>query len=524
MVHTSRTSETRMRSRCLAAACAALAALGCNRSEPAAHALPFSGITLTIAAVEDPQLLEAVRVQTPEWSSRTGAQIEIKPDAAGTELAADVLVFPGEHLGRLIDAGALARIPETAVRPTENDAIDLDADSNDLDAPASGRRDPLDFNDIAQPYREQVTQYGDDRYALPLGGSALVLVRRREAFQSENNRAAALAAGVALDPPATWDQLDAQVRFFEGRDWNNNGQPDHGLAIATAVDPDRMLTLAFLARASTLGQPPDQFDLLFDAETMDARLSSPPFVEALVQTLAILPHNADAPTFKDSEAARAAFRAGRAPVLIDRAERAGSWTDPKSPFPVEVFHLPASPRVFDPVRKTWLTPPLPNRVAYLPSGGGWLVGIHSRVRGKSLDAAISFLQMIASPETSQAIVSDPAFPLTPVRISHLALGLPDPQGAPLVDSRAWGVAVSQTFGAPRVVVGLRIPEAEEYLDELGHALQQAATGGATPEQALAQAEAAWNARTEKIGRARQLWHYRRSLNRLSTTREPPERP
>jgi multiple sugar transport system substrate-binding protein len=226
----------------------------------------------------------------------------------------------------------------------------------------------------------------------------------------------------------------------------------------------------------------------------------------------------------DPAAARAAFREGKVALLIDRPEHAAEWTNPKTPFPVEVAALPASTRVFDPARKVWLTPRLPNRVAYLPGGGGWLAGIGAHAKGKTYEAAVSLLQSLASPETAQAIVSDPAFPMTPVRNSHLALGLPDPRSALGVDSRSWGNAVSQSFDAPRVVIGLRIPESNEYLDDLGRALQSAMSGERTPEDALAEAAKSWDARTTRLGRQRQLWHYRRSLNRLSTTSTPPERP
>jgi multiple sugar transport system substrate-binding protein len=183
--------------------------------------------------------------------------------------------------------------------------------------------------------------------------------------------------------------------------------------------------------------------------------------------------------------------------------------------------LPASPIVFDPTRKTWINTPLPNRVSYLPAGGGWLVAIGSHAKANAYDGAISFLQLLASPETAQAVVSDPAFPMTPVRTSHLALGLPDPRGALGVDTREWGKTVAATFEAPRVAVGLRIPDAEGYLQDLRGAVRAAMRGEQSPEAALQDAAKAWNRRTTELGRARQLWHYRRSLNRLSTTSTPP---
>ena len=498
---------------------------GCNESTPTAVAPPYQGVTLSVGALGDAGILEAVRVQVPEWSSRTGAEIVVEPANAGGSApsTADILVFSGDRLGALVDEGALAQIPESVVRPVEFDAAGEPAgdDKGDDSLALHRARDPLDFNDVAQSYRELVSKYGDTRFALPLGGTALVLVRRRDAFHSEPIRGAAESAGVSLKPPETWDEFDAQARFMNKRDWNGDGKDDHGIAFAVAKDADRLLESIYLARAGALGQPPDQFALLFNAETMAGQLESPPFLEALDQTAALKACGPPGMTSFDGAAARAAFRTGQVAMLIDRAERAAAWSDPQIPFAVEVCPLPASPRVFDPARQTWITPSLPNRVAYLPSGGGWLVGVSPKLQGRALEAAWSFAQMLASPETSQAIVSDPAFPMTPVRLSHLALGLPNPSAAQQVDSRAWGLAVDESFNATRVIVGLRIPGVNEYLDELGTALRAAIAGELEPKDALARANAAWNARSKSLGIARQLWHYRRSLNRLSTTNVPP---
>jgi multiple sugar transport system substrate-binding protein len=500
---------------------------GCGPQAPTATGPAFQGVELEVAAVGDPAILEAVRVQSGEWTAETGARLTIRsaPVAPGEAAGVEILVFPGDRLGDLVDAGALAFLPETAVRGAPRlplgEPDDPDQDGDDPDAPP--RRDPLDFADIAQPYREQVSKYGDDRIGLPLGGSALVLAYRRDAFTSEANRAAAEAAKVALKPPETWEELDALARFFGGRDWDGDGQPDHGIALALGPDPDGVGDATLLARAAALGQPPDQYALLFDADAMEPRVASPPFVEALAALVALADAGPPEMATFDADAARAAFRDGRVALLIDRAERAGRWTDPKAPRSVGVAPLPGSPRVYDPLGQQWITPTRPNRIGYLPIGGGWLIGLGARAEGRAREAALALARVLASPETAQAIVSDPAFPMTPVRTSHLTLGLPEPRAALGVDPRGWGQAVQETFGAPRVVIDLRIPEADGYLADLDAARADAARGVKEPQAALDEVASAWRARTERLGRDRQLWHYRRSLNRLPTTTEPPPR-
>ena len=115
-----------------------------------------------------------------------------------------------------------------------------------------------------------------------------------------------------------------------------------------------------------------------------------------------------------------------------------------------------------------------------------------------------------------------AIPTLPVRATHLGQGIPDPQSAPGVESRTWSEAVSRTLNAERVVPGLRIPQARAYLADLDKARASAAAGESA-RSALETAAKAWSDRNQALGQQRQLWHYRRSLNSLITTPEPPDR-
>jgi multiple sugar transport system substrate-binding protein len=503
-------------------ACLALPA--CGPSETRQTGPPFAGIELEVAAVGNPAILEAVRVQSGEWERESGARLNFRTEPIEPSQAASaaVVIFPGSQLGALVDAEALAVIPESAVQPGGGILLGLpDETSEEPETPAP--RDILDFADVAQPFREQVSKYGDDRVALPLGGTALVLVYRRDALASPEIQQFAKEKAIELQPPGTWEELDALARLLEGQDWSGDGRPDHGIALPLALDPEGLGCAIFLARAAALGQPLDQYSLLFDAETMKARLSAPPFLAALEGLVALKDAGPPGMPSFDAAAAREAFRRGQAALLIDRAENAGQWTDPAAPASVGVASLPGSPRVFDPVRETWITPSAVNKVGYLPAGGGWLAGISRSTTGPRREAALAFVKSLASAEVAQSLVSDPAFPMTSIRISHLTLGLPDPQAALGVDSREWGQALLETYASTRAVPSLRIPEAEGYLADLDQARAAVAAGELDAQKALESTSRLWDERTDRLGRDRQLWHYRRSLNRLSTTSAPPPR-
>ena len=205
-------------------------------------------------------------------------------------------------------------------------------------------------------------------------------------------------------------------------------------------------------------------------------------------------------------------------MLIDRAERAASWS---GGHPIGVAPLPGSERVYEPLRHQWETPSTRNAPSYLPSGGGWLVGVRRGLSGPRRDAAMDLACYLANPENVNRLRGERSFPMLPVRSSQMGRGLPDPTSAPDVDPRQWSDAVSRTLQAERVVPGLRIPDAAGYLEDLAKGEGLPHLPARIPRPRSGEVAAAWTARTKPLGTQRQLWHYRRSLNSLTTLPQPP---
>ena len=498
------------------------ATTGCwqDPSAPKSQGPSYRGITLKVGALDEIGLLDGVVSQRGEWIASRGGEIAVREKPVTVESAGevDVLVFPGDRLGELIEAGRLEAIPNEDVIPATATTEGLGETTRTPDGETKDQEDPFDYRDIATPYRDHVTRYGNQRMALPYGASALVLVYRRDAFESESNRAAAAKQGLKLEPPRTWEQLDALARFFQDRDWNGDASPDSGIAMVLGDDPEGLGNATFLARAASLGQHPDQYSFLFDSGKMEPRIDTEPFVEAMAGLIAMKAAGPPGIERFDAAAARESFRTGKVALLIDRAERAADWSHGK---PVRVAPLPGSERVFDPGSRAWTTPSQRNAPSYLPHGGGWLVGIRSGLPGSQREAAIDLVKYLASPENSNRIRAERAFPMLPFRTAQMGLGLPDPTSAPDVDTRLWAEAVGRTF-AERAVVGLRIPGAADYMADLAKG-RVAAVAGTAPKAALADVAKAWTARTKALGPSRQLWHYRRSLNLPDKTPQPPER-
>ncbi|MFO0887508.1 MAG: hypothetical protein U0790_00015 [Isosphaeraceae bacterium] len=257
------------------------------------------------------------------------------------------------------------------------------------------------------------------------------------------------------------------------------------------------------------------------------RIANPPFVESLGGLVGWVNPTRPASAPLNAAQARAAFREGRAALLIDRAENAIAWVDAefKGPArPVGVAPLPGSRRVYEPSRKTWIedfNPP--NRPTFLPGGGGWFVAATTAAeKAGKLAAALDFAADLAGPENAPRLFAQREFPMLPVRSNLLGRGLPDPARARGIDGRRWSDALQKSLMSGKVVVGPRTPGAVADLADLDQA-RASAMHGKPASEALLEVAAEWTARTRQFGQDRLKWHYRRSLNELPTTASPPPR-
>jgi multiple sugar transport system substrate-binding protein len=515
-----------------------LPALGCQGGSETVSRLPLQGTRLTIA-VPDQTVGNLVRPLLDEWAQTSGAECELiiasrgaaVPDgsqSAGLKPSesrssqGDLLIFPGDQIGNLIDEGTLAPldlVPPAGSAQRQRPGGAATSPPNEP-ARAESLRISTNLQELPQPFREKVVRYGEQRMALPMGGSVFVLAYRRDLFDNAELQSAAQSAGIELKPPATWEALDRLAHWFAQRDRDGDGKPDPGLALAYMPGGDA--ELIYLSRVASLALSPDHAAFLFDLESMQPLVTTAPWLEATrahADLAAALPGQG---VDLDATAARLAFREGKVPMLIDRAEHAAAWTNVRAPLAIGVARLPGSSRFFDPDRSSWNPVEQPNAPPVLPSGGGWMVGISSQTQGQARNAAIDLVRFLAAEETARTLAANVTLPMLPVHSRLILEGLPDPRAMLGVDSPAWGRAVEDTLSDPRCHPSLRIPDAAGYLADLA-AMRAKIQAGADIATALKELHEAWNARTDRLGRARQIWHHRRSLNRLTDSETPPPR-
>ena len=81
--------------------------------------------------MDDVPILAGVSPQCGEWKASRNGDVVIRdePVTLQSVTEVDIVLFPAQRLGDLVDAGALAKIPNAAVvppKPPENEAGDQD--------------------------------------------------------------------------------------------------------------------------------------------------------------------------------------------------------------------------------------------------------------------------------------------------------------------------------------------------------------------------------------------------------------
>jgi ABC-type glycerol-3-phosphate transport system substrate-binding protein len=453
----------------LATGVALFSLAGCPAADPPKQSpAPQAPVALEVLVVDDPPLAEAIGRLQGEWQAQGGGPLEVQQTTAAElrgrqELDADVVVFPEVELGALADRNWLT-------------ALDRDIESDEA----------YQWYDVFPRLRQSSVRWGPETLALPLGSRVLLL-----------------AAQGNIDPglrsPKTWAELLAALE---------SGEPKPRIALPLA---EGWAGRTFLAWAAPYVRHPDYFSGVFNKDTLEPQIASPPFVRALEElTKAAAQGHVQQFEFGPVEAWQAVAR-GEAewaigwPAASETAAEVSVKGQDDAPA-IVASALPGSAEAHNPLRNTW---------DRLESGlqSAPLVGLEGRLAAASAStvdglAAFRLLALLTGPQWSGEIapVSAATAPFRGRQISPPAWRLPPP-----ADATNYASAVAESLTAPRSLSVLRIPGHEEYLAALDRAVRQAVRGDAAPQSALDQTAEEWRRITAKRGLEAQRAAYQRSL-------------
>ncbi|MCI0737850.1 MAG: extracellular solute-binding protein [Gemmataceae bacterium] len=271
----------------LGGACIALSGCPSSRPDGDAQTAPImAGKQLRLLVVNEPRLADSVRTMAEEFRLQTSGELHTDSlDSSADKIdpnTADVFVYPTERLPELAAADALRVITPRELTDPE-----------------------LNWQDLLPSAREHDAMWGTDVVAVPLGTPVLALFYRADQLKQ-----------IEREAPRTWREYGDLVTLLAKR---ASTSPE-----AREVNPLPTIEpwthgwrgWMLLARAASYARHPDYYSTVFDLDTLDPRLTSPPIVRAL-EEMAALPKDIQAASLKaDPAAALETLFTGRAAVAV----------------------------------------------------------------------------------------------------------------------------------------------------------------------------------------------------------------
>ncbi len=454
----------------------------------------FDGVTVTVTTITGYQG-EFLKEAAAGWEAATGGRVELNmipfgelQDKVLTALTTgvfigDVLNLPSYLAGDLMGGGYIERVPDEV-------------------------KARLSWDDIIPLYQRQ-TEWAGETFAYPWDGDNHMMFYRKDLLADPDMQAAFEEEfGYELSVPRTWEQYNDVAEFFTG-DWGD-GERHYG-SVELIMRKNQGFH-GFISRAAPFAKMPDDPALLFDPDTMDARVANPGFVRALESLIAVLPYSPpDMPNFGFIENAQA-FAGGLVALDVQWSDIGPISVDPEMSIvqgKVGFDITPGSTEVWNSNEGRWESMPEVNHAPYA-AFGGWGNMVAANARAK--EAAIDLAAYYASPPIMQWAALTSGSGVNPARYSTVNdYEAWDAIGFEIDDAEEYLNAIAASQEHPNAVFQLRIPGYVQYQDALELAVSKALSGQATAEEALAEAAEEWDRITDRIGREDQLRIYRDSL-------------
>jgi len=202
--------------------------------------------------VDDPALAAAVVAAAGEWNAQTGAELQVEETTEknltqADTLPADAVICPSHLLGVLAERKMLK------------------------DAPPEIRNNP-DWADTFELLKLHEAVWGKQVLAVPFGSPVFCVYYRADLLEKLGRR-----------PPRTWSEYEELAKLFAVQ------KPDPAKdAWCGTIEPlaPGWAGLVLLARVAPYAKHRDNFSTLFNIETMEPLVASPPMEQALKELVA----------------------------------------------------------------------------------------------------------------------------------------------------------------------------------------------------------------------------------------------
>lgn len=376
--------------------------------------------------------------------------------------------------------------------------------------------------DVLEPW-QWVCQWKGKWYGVPYDQDSQIFWYYQPIFQDpENKKNFKEQYGYELpDPPTTWDQVLDLAKFFNGWDWDNDGEIEYGLAEPFKRGQEG--NQYFIALANTFSVMPGPMDrwhnvFYFDPDTMEPLINNPGNVRALEYIGELIKYGDPGILEMTTGMLYDSWRNRNAAMcwcwydITAYAQEEGSLTKGYTAGCV----MPGPLEVWDRKNNQWAKVDKPN-TSFNQLGGNWH-GVISSL-SKNPDVAYHFFSYMNMPERQIVNISLPWSSIQPgEKVTWLKpIGIAEMEdftkgGWHPNDIKATFDAVWQAYTeAPVRLENLRIPGTWEYLDILDAGIFDYLSGRTDAQTALDQVAREWNEITDRLGRETQKELYQMTI-------------
>ncbi len=467
----------------------------------------FAGQRVTVLTVDDLAISSPLQELKAEYEAATGATLEIVQRPFGelfSTLTADLTSGTGRYDACIAGAWWLGEL-------VEGDYL------RSYDAYQKDPRFPAVALDQVLPAPRRLLAYGGHMYMVPNDHDGQVMYYRRDLLADPVHRAAFRKAyGYPLGVPATWEQFRDLAEYFNGKDLNGDGQPDHGVVLPLLTGAQGMFQYMSLSASFVIGPTNPQL-YWFDPRTMKPLIDSPGHVRALAVLTELVKSGPKEMLQWDLGKGWDHFLRGRAALALTwgdlgaLAQQEGSRVRGR----IGSSQLPGTGEYYSIPERRWVRTGAVNRVGNT-TGGSW-AGVISRF-SKAPEATYYLLALMASQPKSEVYAARGWDGIDPGRRYHF---LP-PRGTGRIENyvrAGWDTAdiadflqaYHDNYSNVLQLPYLRIPGTFSYWLALDLHLVEAVSGQLSPEAALKAAAVDFEDITIRLGRERQRRSYRASL-------------
>ncbi len=377
-----------------------------------------------------------------------------------------------------------------------------------------------DWDDIL-PAVKVITRWAGKTVSFPFDGDNHMTYYRKDALEvPEYQQKFREKYGYDYHlPPKDWTEVRDISEFFNGWDWDKDGEIEYGCAFIAQQKTQAMWEiLNLIAQYATKAGPPSNTtsNIFFDADTMEPLCNTPGWIEAftrLQELTKFAPPGLLGYGYSEfryayvSGIAALGFDWGDVGIMEQYPDEYGSVVKGKLGY----GPLPGARKYWDHVNKKWVEEE--HQVNFLNFGGWvWIIPKAS----ENVDMAYHWVTYITNPDRSllDACGIHGYTGVNPFRKSHFdpgVLGLWERGGWDPDAAKGYQKAIVDILTDPYAVTDLRIPGGEKYYDALDTRLAGVLALTTTPEDACAALYKDWVRITDEYGKESQKRYYRESL-------------